>query len=169
MDEVNLRGVEIVRAKPRDAEALTRISFTAKRYWGYPERWSEIWKAALTITPEFVHENGVCVAVVEGEAKGFYAITGTGDVLELEHLWVRPGWIRSGIGRALFDHAVANAASMGASAVKIEADPNAEGFYLRMGARRTGENFYDLEGQKRTLPVLTMKFKFDGCPQWRAA
>jgi hypothetical protein len=45
----------------------------------------------------------------------------------------------------------------GASAVAIESDPNAEGFYLRMGARRVGENVYEIEGPKRKLPLLTVE------------
>jgi hypothetical protein len=49
------------------------------------------------------------------------------------------------------------AARRGASAVAIESDPNAEGFYLRMGARRIGENVYEIEGRKRKLPLLTVE------------
>lgn len=135
---------------------MARISFAAKRYWGYQERWIRSWKEALTITPEFIRENEVYVAIAEGEPVGFYALTGSGGVLELEHLWIAPDWIGAGIGRALFEHAVRSTASMGASAMKIEADPNAEGFYLRMGARRTGEHVYEIEGEKRVLPLLTV-------------
>jgi GNAT superfamily N-acetyltransferase len=50
-----------------------------------------------------------------------------------------PKRIGRGIGRALFDHAVRRAASLGAGSVRIEADPYAEGFYRRMGARWVGE------------------------------
>jgi hypothetical protein len=57
----------------------------------------------------------------------------------------------------LFEHAMREAARRGASAVAIEADPNAEGFYLRMGARRIGENVYEIEGRKRKLPLLTVE------------
>jgi hypothetical protein len=41
--------------------------------------------------------------------------------------------------------------------VAIEADPNAEGFYLRMGARRVGESVYEIEGRKRKLPLLSVE------------
>ena len=60
----------------------------------------------------------------------------------------------TGVGRALFDHAMKTAAAAGAAAVKIEADPHAEGFYERMGARRIGEEVYELDGQRRVLPLL---------------
>jgi GNAT superfamily N-acetyltransferase len=148
--------MEILRATPSDAEALTRIAFVAKRYWGYPERWISQWKEALTITPDFVRRNEVYVAVVEREMVGFYALTGQGHKIELEHLWVTPEHIGTGVGRALFDHAVRRAGSLGAEVLGIEADPNAEGFYRRMGARRVGETSHPIDGQRRVLPLLVV-------------
>jgi hypothetical protein len=35
---------------------------------------------------------------------------------------------------------------MGAAAVRIEADPHAEGFSERIGARRVDEEVYELDG-----------------------
>ena len=149
--------VDILPATPEDADALTRIAFAAKRYWGYPESWIQHWRDGLTITPEFVRNSRVYAAVSGGEPCAFYALTSAGDEQELEHLWVLPGWIGSGVGRLLFEHAVREAARRGASAVAIEADPNAEGFYLKMGARRIGENVYEIEGPKRKLPLLIVE------------
>ncbi len=163
MDEVAYRlsafSMEILKARPGDAEALTRISFAAKRYWGYPERWIERWKEALTITPDFVRRNEVYAAIVEGQMVGFYALGGEGRKMELEHLWVLPERMGAGVGRALFDHAVRAAASLGADVVGIEADPNAEGFYRRMGARRVGEVSYPIDGQERILPLMIVEVR----------
>ena len=149
--------VDILPATSEDADALTRIAFAAKRYWGYPESWIQHWRDSLTITPEFVRNNAVYAAVSGGEPCAFYALTSASSELELEHLWVLPGWIGSGVGRLLFEHAVREAARQGATAVAIEADPNAEGFYLRMGARRVGENVYEIVGRKRKLPLLSVE------------
>jgi GNAT superfamily N-acetyltransferase len=151
--------MEIIRAKPSDAEALTRIAFSAKRYWGYPERWIERWQETLTINPEFIRRNEVYAAVVEGELVGFYALTGEGRKIELEHLWVLPERMGARIGRALFDHAVRRAASLGAEVLGIESDPNAEGFYRRMGATRVGEINYPIDGQNRMLPLLVVEVR----------
>ena len=141
---------------PGDSEALTCIAFAAKRHWGYPEFWIQHWNESLTITSGFVRDNEVYVAVAGGEPVAFYALMGNGRKVELEHLWVSPGWIGRGIGRVLFEHAMREAALGGASSVEIEADPNAEGFYRRMGARRTGENVYEIEGHQRVLPLMVV-------------
>ena len=63
-----------------------------------------------------------------------------------------------GIGRALFEHAVEQARRLGSHALKIESDPNAEGFYKRMGAHRVGETITAIDGQRRELPFWSTNF-----------
>lgn len=46
--------MQIVRAKPEDADALTEIAHAAKRHWGYPERWIESWRDTLIIRAESI-------------------------------------------------------------------------------------------------------------------
>ena len=162
--------MEVRRASPGEAEILSRVAFEAKGHWGYPARWMELWRDGLTVSPGFIADNEVYVAVVDGGISGFYALVGEGDRLELEHLWVRPNEIGTGLGRRLFGHAMRRAAELGARVVGIESDPNAEGFYLRMGARRAGERAYELEGQRRKLPVLVVEippFRAEGAPDER--
>jgi GNAT superfamily N-acetyltransferase len=147
-------NAQIRRASPDDAPVLTEIAHAAKRHWAYPERWIELWKDALTITPSFVLSNEVYVARVDDGIAGFSALLAAEGKVWLEHLWVSPTYIGTGIGKALFIHAAGIGAATGAPAMMIESDPNAEGFYLRMGARRIGEVVSDIEGEKRLLPVL---------------
>jgi GNAT superfamily N-acetyltransferase len=148
--------ITIQRAMPEQHERLTHITFAAKKHWGYPERWMEIWKEALTITPQFIANNEVYAAMVESEVAGFYGLIVSEDKVQLEHMWVDPDYIGSGIGKRLFDHAIEVAESLNASSMEIESDPNAEGFYKRMGARRIGEFVSELEGQPRVLPLLVV-------------
>jgi GNAT superfamily N-acetyltransferase len=74
--------------------------------------------------------------------------------MALEHLWVSPEHIGTGVGRKLFAHAVDKAISLNAKSIDIESDPNAEEFYKRMGAKRIGENVTQVEETKRILPRL---------------
>ena len=150
--------MSIREASTEDAAALTLIAHDAKRYWGYPENWIKHWKDDLTITPEFISANEVYVAGAAGpgEIDGFYAIVMRGETAELEHMWVKPECIGSGIGKELLMHAMETAAFLNAAALEISSDPNAEGFYKRMGARRIGEISSEVEGQPRTLPRLSI-------------
>ncbi|MEN3369666.1 MAG: hypothetical protein V7609_1809 [Verrucomicrobiota bacterium] len=146
--------MNIVPATPADASRLTEIAFAAKRHWGYPERWIQSWRGILTMRPEFIGANLAYSAVEDGHAVGFYLLTTEEDGMHLDHLWILPSAMRRGIGRALFQHAVEQGKRLGFQTIKIEADPNAEGFYQRMSARRVGTNVTEIEGERRELPLL---------------
>jgi ribosomal protein S18 acetylase RimI-like enzyme len=151
--------MKIVRARPEDAPRLTEIAFAAKRHWGYPERWIEGWRDTLTMRPEFIAANVACSAVEDDYVAGFYVLTTEEDGLHLDHLWIRPAAMRRGIGRALFEHAIDQARNSGFAAIKIEADPNAEGFYKRMGATRAGTRVSEIEGERRELPLFEFRVR----------
>jgi GNAT superfamily N-acetyltransferase len=146
--------MQIKRASPAEAARLTEIALLAKRHWGYPEQWLRIWREQLTVTPEIIRSHETFSAAADGQAIGFYALGRKGDNPELAHMWVLPEWIGRGVGRALFLHAVERAKALGFRKIEIESDPNAEGFYLRMGARRVGVNVQIVEQQRRELPTL---------------
>jgi ribosomal protein S18 acetylase RimI-like enzyme len=146
--------MRIVRAKPEDADELTQIAHAAKRHWGYPERWIEAWRGILTMGPEFIAANIAYCALEDDCVVGFYVLTTEHDGVHLDHLWIIPAAMRRGIGRALFEHAVHQARAAGFDSIRIEADPNAEAFYERMGAKRVGTSVGEVEGEKRELPVM---------------
>ena len=141
-------------ASVEEAAVLTTIALEAKRYWGYPEHWIKHWEADLTISPEFISENHVYVAEVDGEIRGFYALCVSGEKAELEHMWVTPGSIGTGVGKELFLDAMERAAALDVRDVQITSDPNAAGFYKRMGATQVGETDAPVDGQPRKLPRL---------------
>lgn len=150
--------MNIVPATPADASRLTEIAFAAKRHRGYPERWIQSWRDILTMRPEFIGSNLAYSAMEDGSAVGFYVLTTEDDGMHLDHLWILPRAMGRGIGRALFEHAVEEGKRLGFQTIKIEADPNAEGFYQRMGARRIGTNVTEIEGERRELPLLVYEF-----------
>jgi ribosomal protein S18 acetylase RimI-like enzyme len=119
----------------------------------------------LTLTPEYVERYEVFAATVNGEIVAFYALIPQGALAVLDHLWVKPDRIRSGIGRALWQHALERATARGATRVELEAEPNAVGFYEKMGAFRIGERPVDFG---RILPTMRIDLKATGsCPECR--
>ena len=147
--------MQVIRATPADAPALSAIAWAAKAHWGYPAHWLDQWRDQLTITPEFVAANDTFVARHDGQIVGFHALLETAEGCRLEHLWILPEWMGQGIGRRLFAHAAGRAADRGAASLTIEADPNAEPFYLHLGARRSGVKTSKIDGHRRELPLLT--------------
>jgi len=147
---------EIVRAKAEDAGTLTRIAHAAKRHWGYPETWIAAWRDTLTMRPEFIATNVAYIAVENERPIGFYVLTNEVDGPHLDHLWILPSSMGRGIGRALFEHAAAEVNRLGFRSMKIESDPNAEGFYQRMGAVRVGTSTSETCGERRKLPLMEL-------------
>jgi len=149
--------VTIRRSSPEEATALTQIALDAKRYWGYPEHWIKHWESDLTISADFIRDNHVYVSEDDGEIRGFYALCVKGDKAELEHLWVTPSCIGTGVGKEMFLDAMERAAALEVRDVELSADPNAAGFYERMGARQIGEVESPIDGQVRQLPRLKIE------------
>jgi GNAT superfamily N-acetyltransferase len=73
------------------------------------------------------------VATADGRIAGFATSVLAGDVIELDDLFVDPGWMRQGAGRALVLDAVAIARELGAGRVEVTANPHALVFYGKAG------------------------------------
>jgi GNAT superfamily N-acetyltransferase len=149
--------MKIKRATPDQAETLTEIAFAAKRHWGYPEGWIQQWSPILTITPEFIAQHETYIVILDDAPVGFFAISTNNERASLEHMWVLPDYIGRGFGAKLFKHMLSKCREIGVRILEIESDPNALGFYERMGAKRVGEVVGEVDGQPRVLPLLEIK------------
>lgn len=140
-----------------DLVTLTAIAHAAKRHWGYPEAVIASWRPLLTIMPDDLAVHAFFVAIEGTTLLGFGALDRGVPIATLEHLWVDPAAMQRGVGTALFGYAVDLARKHGAQRLRIEADPFAEPFYVRMGAVCTGSIATPIEGQpERVIPVLEL-------------
>ena len=146
--------LNIHRAKPEQAEALSLIALAAKGHWSYPERWMEIWKPQLTFSPAYFEQKESWVVETDHTPIGFYTLLEKDGSAWLENLWVSPEFIGKGVGKKLFLHAVALARQRGYERLQLEADTNATGFYEKMGMKKVGERTSEVEEQPRHLPIL---------------
>jgi GNAT superfamily N-acetyltransferase len=149
-------NLRVRSAVASDAQALTRLVFRAKAFWGYPKEWMEAWRKELTVTSDYVAQHRVVLAEAEQRLVAFYGLEFRTDVAHLEHLWVEPAHIGSGLGRKLLALACEDARNHGYNVMELVADPNAEGFYLRQGAIRIGEIRGHVLGHPRVLPKMQL-------------
>ncbi len=162
--------VTIRPAKQSEADALTALALAGKRHWRYPEPWVEAWRGALSITADYIAAHVVFSAEETTRGLvGFYALERDCGRVRLEHLWLAPSRIGHGLGRQLFPHAVRTAQSLGATELLIEADPNAEGFYLHLGAERIGIAVSRLTGTERMIPQLMYALQGATVAEWANA
>ena len=149
--------LQIHRARPEQAETLTQIAQAAKAHWGYPERWMELWKPQLTFSSDYFEENESWVAEMDQGPIGFYTLLEREGNAWLENLWVSPDIIGQGVGKRLFLHALELSRQRGFVTLRLEADPNARGFYEKMGMKKIGERESKIEGQPRILPIMEIR------------
>lgn len=103
----------------------------------------------MEVSTDYIASNLVQCVMVDGALAGFYAIH-RGEYDLLDHLWLLPEAIGQGVGRAAMEDIACKARAMHVTLLRITSD--AEGFYLRLGARKVHEFFSPV--QNRILPVL---------------
>jgi predicted N-acetyltransferase YhbS len=127
-------------ARPGEAPILTELCIRSKAHWGYDAAFMAAATRLLRINESEIGSGGVLVALMAQVPCGMASVVPLRRPhwCELSHLFVAPGRFGCGVGRALFDAAVALAATRGASHISILSDPNAAAFYEKLGARRCG-------------------------------
>ena len=93
----------------------------------------------LTILPEDILSSIIFVLEDEKVIKGFIGLEIEDGSCLLSNLFIDPNEIGKGYGRRLWQHMLEVAEELNAHSILIHSDPNAEDFYLAMGARRIGE------------------------------
>ncbi|MET9422267.1 GNAT family N-acetyltransferase [Streptomyces sp. NPDC006540] len=127
------------RAAARDAKRLTRLVRGSGAYQGpYAPM-----VAGYRVGPDYIETHDVFAATGEDDRiLGFYALVlsppGSDLMPELDLMFVADDAQGLGIGRLLVEHMRGRARAAGLDAVRVVAHPPAEGFYLSVGARRTG-------------------------------
>ena len=103
---------------------------------GYDEAFIDRARPGLTISLNGIVTGNVQVAEQSGEVIGVVEVLST--VLQgiaVLGIFVDPAHWKKGVGRALFETAIARARTLKVGALMIYASPFAEGFYCRLGHR----------------------------------
>jgi ribosomal protein S18 acetylase RimI-like enzyme len=142
MDQGETSVVDAIRdARPDDASALAALQRRSSDVW-------EEYRALLAANPDAIEPPHLAIA--EGRVRvavdacrrrlGFSVVLPLeGGRCELDDLFVEPDSMGLGVGRLLVEDAVSRAAVAGASCIDVISNPNAAGFYERLGFRVTGE------------------------------
>jgi GNAT superfamily N-acetyltransferase len=150
--------VRIRLARRGEAPALSALCIRSKAHWGYDAEFMRLSFVSLQIDPAAVAAGRVLVAVDAGDRPlgvADCAALAQPGTFDLVHLFVEPVAIGTGVGRALFEAACAWCRAEGATRLVILSDPNAAGFYRRLGARPIGEAASDAVAG-RMLPLLEL-------------
>ena len=128
------------RCSDESGRGLTRLIVRATLHSSYDETFIDRARPGLTVSLNGIVTGNVQVAEQSGEVIGVVEVLST--VLQgiaVLGIFVDPAHWKKGVGRALFETAIARARTLKVGALMIYASPFAEGFYSRLGAIRIGE------------------------------
>jgi GNAT superfamily N-acetyltransferase len=149
----------IRRAHPSEAGALSALALRSKAHWGYDADFLAACRDDLTLSPGDIANSKVYVCDGVNGPSGYYRLVLQDEgVAELDALFVEPAAMGQGVGRRLWRHAVATAGNLGCSEMIWQSDPQAEGFYLAMGAQREGASESTVM-PGRMLPLMRFRLR----------
>ena len=132
----NILMVHIRLAETYEATELSHLAFDSKAHWGYSADFMERCRDDLQVSPESCAAGLVKVAVEGDKLAGYYRLSGRAPDGKLDDLFVNPEYIGKGVGRKLIEAAREQSRMLGFTALEIHSDPNAEQFYVHIGAKK---------------------------------
>ena len=130
--------IRLRNALQDELSSLSGLCLRSKAHWGYDEAFMTACRSELTLHPDELQTTSLQVAERDAAIAGLAQVKVTGADADLLKLFIEPALLGSGIGRLLFEWAMAKARDLGATRMIIEADPGAAPFYERMGAHYAG-------------------------------
>lgn len=130
----------VIRPAARsDVDVLTDPAMRSKASHGYDAAFMERCREELAISVHTLRERDVWLAEADGVIVGFFALEGPLDgVCKVNPIFVEPHLQQAGVGRTLWRKLEERAHCAGARRIGLDSDPNAVGFYERMGLKVTG-------------------------------
>jgi GNAT superfamily N-acetyltransferase len=140
----------------KDLADLSAVCLRSKGHWGYDADFLAACRDDLTVSNTDL-AGYLAVTGPKGARTGVVTVLMAGPIAHLDKLFVDPSHLGQGLGRALMLWAVAQAKTAGATEMRIEADPFAEGFYTHFGATKIGETPSTVFPDRR-LPLMRIAF-----------
>jgi GNAT superfamily N-acetyltransferase len=120
-------------AAPDDYERVRELTFESKAHWGYDRDFVRRWADGRG----FEDDEERWVLELDGAIVAWVGLVPPADgVAVLDDLWVDPAAIGRGLGSRLFRLAADRARELGAERLEWGAEPNAVGFYEKLGGRK---------------------------------
>jgi GNAT superfamily N-acetyltransferase len=145
--------LQVRPARAGEGAALSELTLRSKAYWGYDDAFMAACREVLVVPESSIAAGEVLVAEHDGVVVGVAAVMDEPPEVELDVCFVDPDAIGTGVGRVLVDAAKAKARALGATAMRVQSDPNAAAFYARLGAHPIGDMASEIDPGRR-LPVL---------------
>ena len=149
--------MKIEKANNNDHKILTKITKESKSFWGYSLEQMEQWNQLLTISQNYLNTHFVYKLILKEEIIGYYSYFLIDEKnIHLDNLFILPKYIGKGFGKYLiqdfFDRIKEHKTI---EKVILEADPNAEIFYQKLGFNTIKK--IETSIKNRLLPLMEFR------------
>ncbi|MGE7872568.1 GNAT family N-acetyltransferase [Bacillus paramycoides] len=143
--------MKIREALLSEANELSKLALHSKATWDYSEEFILACKEDLTISEDYIKKKFVYVLENDNTKIGFFSFLCNENTLDF--LYIHPCYKGKGYGKILWNFVIEKANELRLNSFTIDSDPNAKGFYLKMGAKLIGETPSTVY-KNRLLPLL---------------
>lgn len=145
----------------KDLDNINHIMCASKAYWGYDESFIDEFMDRFCVTEKCIREYNIYCVYIDAEMRAFYGFKKNDENQdELDLFFLEPVFIGKGVGRRLWQLCIATAKELKIQRFIIQADPNAEGFYLKMGCVNIGKKPSPM-GLGREVPILEYELEVE--------
>lgn len=153
-----MKGDMFVReARVSEAGLLTEIAYRSMKVWRYPSVLNQAWQSRIGVNASFIKECMSYVVLIDGRIKGFWCQRPVQELSDAR-VFIEPDCINMGLGRVLFRAVRADALKRGLSFLTLVSDPNAIGFYEKLGFKKINERGSTVI-VARMLPIMKFDLK----------
>lgn len=146
--------IEFKRVKKGDVEVVNLLQRQSKQYWGYSDDFMSEFMELYKFTTKQLEEMEMYLMQVNNKISGMYGFKiNNKKELQLDNFFMHPDYIGQGLGKIMWEQCIKTALNYNKQEFIIEADPNAEKFYVKMGCYKT-HNIESLIGAGRLVPIL---------------
>ena len=147
------------RAQDQDLISLNEKLRLSKAYWGYDQIFMDAFMEKFALSEKYLQNNIVYVMSQSTNNIGFFSFVFHEDhSLELDHFFVSPDYIGRGFGRKMWNACCDVAQELDVEEFILWADPEAEGFYSKMGCTKIGVKESPLM-PNRYPPIMCFKLR----------
>lgn len=143
-------------ATEEDLDNLNQLAYFSEAHWGESAEFLTRFKEAYAIDYKYLAKHHVVLMEESGSLLGFYAIKNVERLWELDFFYISAALIGYGYGKIMWDHLIQKCIDLGILSFEFVTSPEAEAFYLKMGAARIGMVESSLKAGKM-IPKLKVK------------
>lgn len=127
------------RAGEEDLISLNQTLRSSKAYWGYDQEFMDAFMEKFGLSEQYLQDNIVYLMSQSSRDIGYFSfIFHEEHSLELDHFFISPEYIGKGFGRKMWEACCEVAQELHVEEFTLWADPEAEGFYSKVGCRKIG-------------------------------